>query len=93
MDQIFVHKESMGLNIYPNPMVSRGNIEVILPVPGDLSINILDAAGRQVMEHLEQGLPEGPYMHSFNAENLSRGIYYVKVKSGNRINIRKIIRQ
>ncbi len=93
MDKVFVHRESMGLNIYPNPMISRGNIEVTLPVPGDLSINILDAAGRQVMEHVEQGLPEGPYVHSFNAENLSPGMYYVKVKSGNRINIRKIIRQ
>lgn len=93
MKEIFAHRESMGLNIYPNPVISRANIEIDLPVPGDVKIRILDASGKQILEHQESNLPVGMYHHNFSVDKLSAGIYYVQVISGNRINIRKIIRQ
>ncbi len=93
IEKIFAHMESMGLNIYPNPVVDKANIEVVLPVPGDLSIRIMNGAGQQVRDHHEKNLPTGPYQYVLEAQSLSPGVYYIQVISGNHTTIRKLIRQ
>ena len=93
MDQILVHHESMGLNIYPNPVSGPANIDINLPLAGDLSIRVLNGAGQSLLEYQKENLPAGEHSQAIDLSGFSPGIYFVQAISGNRINIRKIIRQ
>jgi len=93
IENLFTHKESMGLNIYPNPTSDQSNIEAHLTYSGDLDIIIMSNTGQRINEYNVQNLPAGPYHYVLDVSQLSPGIYYVQVLSGNRTTIRKLIRK
>ncbi|MCF8261566.1 MAG: T9SS type A sorting domain-containing protein [Melioribacteraceae bacterium] len=54
-------------------------------------LRIYNALGEQVSELLNQELESGSYSVEFKASNLSSGIYFYKLSSGNFDQIRKMI--
>ncbi|UFK97388.1 S8/S53 family peptidase [Kaistella faecalis] len=71
-----------GINIYPNPAVSYFTIETSEKV---LSVEIYDTLGRKI-----QNLQDSK---TYNIERLSKGIYFVKIKTGTGEYIEKLIKQ
>lgn len=68
---------------YPNPFNPVTNIEFDLPVGNFVVLKIYDINGREVKTLVNEFKPAGRYIYSFYAGELSSGIYFYKIISGN----------
>jgi hypothetical protein len=83
--------EDLNVNIYPNPASGSFQLEFFLDGTSDIKISLLNLSG-QVLDVLEDRTQNaGPYVTSFDAKNLTPGIYFCKVETGNSAIVRKII--
>ena len=69
------------LKIYPNPTIKIINIEGI----DDFKVIIYDIVGRTIFK--------GSNMRTINLQNLSSGVYFIKLESDNKIKTSKIIKK
>jgi hypothetical protein len=76
---------------YPNPFNPSTNIQYDLPSDNFVNIKIYDILGKEVMSLVNEFKNAGSYIISFNASNLSSGIYYYKIEAGKFEQIRKMI--
>lgn len=79
----FTHEE---INVYPNPVIN--DLHIDLPVATDLTINLFDIAGKLVMTktlHDET--------NTISLKALSKGIYFLNVKSADTSGNFKIVRE
>ncbi|MBN1634622.1 MAG: T9SS type A sorting domain-containing protein [Ignavibacteria bacterium] len=76
---------------YPNPFNTVTKIEFDIPVSENVTLVIYDGLGREVKRIVNQFLMPGKYAVNFSAENLSSGIYYYKMTSGNFQKVKKMI--
>lgn len=73
---------------YPNPFNPTTNIKYSVTKQGDYSVKVYDVLGRLVTTLFNGQLNVGSYSVTFNASNLSSGIYFYSL-SGEGINITK----
>jgi predicted esterase len=71
--------------IFPNPVHDLVNI--VSPVPGPCSIEISSLHGQVIYADREDG-----YNHRFDLSTLGEGIYIMKVRSGDMVRLRKILK-
>jgi len=83
---------------YPNPFNPSTTIEFTIPNAGDEYIRplqtkliVYDIIGREIKTLVSEHKTPGYYEINFNAENLSSGIYYYKLESGDFTQTRKMI--
>jgi hypothetical protein len=74
-------KYSLSQN-YPNPFNPGTRINYSIPKAGMVSLNVYDMLGRQVSSLVNEYKTAGSYIVEFNASNLSSGVYYYKLVSG-----------
>jgi photosystem II stability/assembly factor-like uncharacterized protein len=67
---------------YPNPFNPSTRISFSIPKSGYTSLKIYDVLGKEVSNPIEGELNEGNYEIHFNASNLSSGIYFYSLTSG-----------
>ena len=67
---------------YPNPFNPSTKISFSIPQSGFTSLKIYDLLGNEVANLLEGEMSEGNYELQFNASNLSSGIYFYSLTSG-----------
>lgn len=72
--------QNSGLNIYPNPVVSKGVIQYSIPVPSEVCMEICDVSGRVVQQLLDKQYSAGIYDLNLDADDLPAGIYFVKLR-------------
>ncbi len=78
-----VKADEFNLSVYPNPMSKSATVTYNLPTDQNVQIGVYDVTGRELIE-LGKGLqPAGQHTISLNNQNLSEGIYFVKMVSGN----------
>ncbi len=83
--------DNIELSAYPNPFNSSTVIEYDLAVPSEVSIGIFDILGRRV-ETIEQGRqPAGNHSVIWDATGQSSGIYFYRLKAGDKTETRKMI--
>ena len=76
---------------FPNPFNPSTSISYSVVKPGDVSLVVYDASGKEV-EKLVQGYRStGSYNVMFNASNLASGIYYYTLKTGGIIETKKMV--
>ncbi|HCA41856.1 MAG TPA: hypothetical protein DEP28_01230, partial [Bacteroidetes bacterium] len=68
---------------YPNPFNPTTNIQYELPVGNFVVLKIYDINGREIKTLVNEFKSAGRYLFSFNASDLSSGIYIYKIISGN----------
>lgn len=78
---------------YPNPFNPATVINFALKSASTVSLRIFDLTGREVAVLLQGELPAGQHSCKFNALNLSSGIYFYQLQSGNDKVVRKMILQ
>lgn len=83
-------KFSLSQN-YPNPFNPETKIEFAIPNNGNVSIKIYDMRGKEVATLVNEFRSAGFYTESFNASNLSSGIYYYKLISGVNTAVNKMV--
>ncbi len=77
---------------YPNPFNPVTTIGFTLQVSGMTSLKIYDIIGREeetlVNEHLDAGVY---YQKTFDASNLASGIYFARLQSGEKMQLKKLL--
>lgn len=76
---------------FPNPFNPTTNINFDLPRVSMTRITVYDLLGREVDVLANEVLAAGKYNINFNASNLSSGVYFYKIESGDFVDKRKMI--
>lgn len=79
-----------GLRVYPNPAGPQIRVQFTAPRTGPVSLSILDAAGRQAAVLVDTQLAAGDYELAFSISFLKPGAYFVQLKAGEKVVVRKI---
>lgn len=76
---------------YPNPFNPNTNIRFSISESGFVTLKIYDILGREVSTLVNENLNAGKYDISFDASNLTSGVYYYTLTAGNFVETRKMI--
>lgn len=66
----------------PHPVRRQSTIEYAVATPSDVSLNVYDALGRQVMALVEGRKRAGVHQVQLNADGLPSGTYFVRIQAG-----------
>jgi photosystem II stability/assembly factor-like uncharacterized protein len=87
-----VPKDYVLFQNYPNPFNSMTNVKVQMSKQGFAEIKVYDISGKLIKSLLNQNLYSGEHKVSFNAIDLTSGVYlYTLFVDGNRIDTKKAI--
>ena len=73
---------------YPNPFNSATVIEFVLPESGEVSLKIYDTVGRKVEVLIDGSVEAGQHQVTFEAENLTSGVYIYQLETENAVRTR-----
>lgn len=76
---------------YPNPFNPSTTLNYSLPESGLVTLKIYDILGREIKTLVEEIKPAGNYSVQFGGQNLTSGIYFYQLRSGNFISTRKMV--
>ncbi len=89
-----------GLHVaaYPNPVLDVLNVIVSSEKPAEISLQILDIAGREIFQLNTDEKVHGTTTFRFDGNTLSgqkliKGVYFIKVRSGQEQKVIKIVKQ
>lgn len=85
-------KESINIKLYPNPSMGEFRIEISMEEKGVLTAKLYDMTGKMI-EDLSDKVREGSKVYSgdIRLENLSSGIYFLKIESQGKSATKKVI--
>ncbi len=66
---------------YPNPFSEETNIHFNLEQDSHITITAFDVLGRKVREIANTNLEAGAHFVTFNADNLSSGVYFIRLET------------
>ena len=64
---------------YPNPFNNNTTMKLVLPSAGKVNIAIYNVNGREVVKLLDGFVPAGSQMITWNAEDVSSGLYFARL--------------
>jgi len=79
------------LQNYPNPFNPVTHINFSIPEESKVSLKIYNSIGKEINTLVNEIKKPGNYSVTFNATNLSSGIYFYKLSSGNFIQTKRMI--
>jgi len=90
--RVFIPANKFTVKSYPNPVMDRLYVLISGNRDNDVSIEILDNVGRRVLEKVFVEKSNTTYEKvSMNLSDLPQGQYYIKVVSGQRVEIKKLV--
>ena len=75
---------------HPNPFNLKTTIRFYIPKRNHVTLKIFDILGNNILTLVDQELPGGMHTITFNANNLSSGIYFYRLQAGKRIIVKKL---
>ena len=69
--------EKVKVNAYPNPVDEVLNLQISIPVSGQLTVDVIDVLGRNVSQLNLGNLTEGDYTNELNVSTLNTGTYFM----------------
>jgi len=79
------------LQNYPNPFNALTNIKYQILNPVNVKIVVFDILGKEVATIVNEYKSPGTYSVSFNAANLSSGVYFYKMTAGDFTDVKRMI--
>ncbi|MEX2604055.1 MAG: T9SS type A sorting domain-containing protein [Gracilimonas sp.] len=76
---------------YPNPFNPSTVISYQIPKSSDVTLKVFDMLGREVAELVNGRKAAGNYETSFDASNLTSGMYIYRIKAGDFMETRKMM--
>ena len=76
---------------YPNPFNPETKIVYTLKNATSVKITVYDRLGREVIVLVDEEQSEGSYEVSFNASNLPSGVYFYRIRTPERVEVRKMV--
>jgi hypothetical protein len=80
-----------NLKNFPNPFNPETNISYTLTQPSNVKITVYDRLGREVALLFDGSQSEGEHSVTFNASNLTSGIYFYRLKTSSGTEVRKMV--
>ena len=84
-------REFRLLQNYPNPFNPKTIIKYEIRSLNRVTLTVYDALGNEVAVVIDEEQAAGSYEYEFNAEQLSSGVYYYNLKSGNHSVTKKML--
>ncbi|MBT5419641.1 MAG: HYR domain-containing protein, partial [Candidatus Cloacimonetes bacterium] len=82
-NEITVEEGVMSLKAYPNPFTGMANIEFSVPNEGKVVLEVYNMMGQKVAKLFDGNVESGAvYTEVFTPQNLTSGIYFVKLTGG-----------
>jgi len=81
-DEIRIVPDKIGIDVYPNPFSNQATLSLDQQVAGPLQIEIYDILARRIAVLAEGDYPAGVHTFTIDAEDLSDGIYMIRVHAG-----------
>lgn len=81
-----------GLSVYPNPTTEKINVEINNSSGSEFSIQLLTLQGQELYDATEPAT-NTRIVHTIAAEHLATGMYLVKISSGSKSVVRKVIKR
>jgi endo-1,4-beta-xylanase len=78
-------------NNFPNPFNPATQIQYSIPRSSKVVLKIFDVLGREVQTLVNSMQPAGQYTVTFNARNLSSGLYFYSLSSENFHQVKKML--
>ena len=78
-------------NNYPNPFNPTTKISYQLPEKNFVTLKVYDILGREIAELINGSREAGNHVVTFDASNLSSGIYYYQIKAGSLVQSQKML--
>lgn len=76
---------------FPNPFNPTTNISYYLPEASKVNIDVFDVLGRHIQSLVNSEQTAGDHSITFNAENLSSGIYFYRIKAGSFLKTKQML--
>jgi hypothetical protein len=76
---------------YPNPFNPETKITYTLQNATSVKITVYDRLGREVQTLVDESQSEGDHSVSFNAASLPSGVYFYRIKTNERVEVRKMV--
>ena len=89
--EVTVPKKFKLFQNYPNPFNPSTLISYNIPQNSFVTIKVYDVIGNEVATLVNQTQDAGKYDISFDASNLSNGVYFYSIKAGNFSSTKKMI--
>jgi hypothetical protein len=81
----------LQLQYLANSGSDDGKVSFNIPTAGQTTVEVFDLNGQKVAELLNSFTASGNHLINFNSTNLSKGVYVIKLSSGNQTKTVKII--
>ncbi|NQU05967.1 MAG: choice-of-anchor D domain-containing protein, partial [Calditrichaeota bacterium] len=78
-------------SIYPNPFNARATIHFGLPAPSKVRLSVYDLSGRNIQMLVDEYLSAGYHTAVFNADNLTAGVYFVRIATSDEVRVQKVM--
>jgi hypothetical protein len=79
-----------GLNVYPNPANTEMNISFTLEETSDVTIELVDVAGRVVATVLREKAMSGAITRTINTTAIAQGNYVIRINANGKISQQKL---
>ena len=76
---------------YPNPFNPATTIKYSIPKTSFVKLKIYDILGREVATLVNEEKTAGNFEVSFNAANLSSGVYFYRIQAGSFVATKKLL--
>jgi hypothetical protein len=76
---------------YPNPFNPSTHIAYSVPKSQKVRLAVYDLLGNEVAMLVNETKGAGSYTVNFNAQNLSSGVYFYKLETGNTLLVKKMM--
>lgn len=76
---------------YPNPFNPTTTIRFSIPKTEYVNLQVFDVLGKKIITLIDKEVPSGEHSVTFDAHNLSSGIYFYQLKTNNVVIHRKMI--
>jgi hypothetical protein len=83
--------QTIKLILSPNPLTTSTTISYILDMPSSVTIRFFNPQGK-LMEIIDNKQPKGKHNVQWNTEGLPAGMYYCRIKAGEKIGSGKMIK-
>ncbi len=76
---------------YPNPFNPTTTIQFAVPTVSDVKLEVFNILGQKVTTLVNRRMEAGLHAVNFNASNLSSGVYFYRLQSGNFVQTKKMM--
>lgn len=83
--------ESIALEVFPNPVSASATISFRTLEKSNATIDLFDLAARKIKTVFDENVEGGEYSFSFNRNELSDGIYFLRLRMTNENIMMKIV--